>query len=570
METIFSLVSKKQLRCTGFPLSYYEDGTTKAFLKASELLEMSDSSIDAILRKCSVLIELMLKKNHIFIVESLPINKKKTSLDKKNISEPFIQHMMLLQILVRELILKGRGYRPFWTEQSRDLSENLWLPTKIDLQDSALNSSSILSKKEAGGSKFWIKKNIDPQNRNLQTISLASSTSSIVDKWEKGDTVTKNLKLKIYPNKDQKKILKKWFGTCRYVYNRALEYTRHPYNSENMEAFFTPYHHLNYMQMRNIFVTKVGNEKYLNDWEFETPKDVRTGAIKELVTNLMTNLKKVKKSSIKKFQMKFKSKKKKTDSIVIPKTAINFESGNLKIYQKFLGKDNCDFKIGKRQLKKLSTLKVEADCKLYFNGNEYFVLVPIKKKVCSHDIEPKIVALDPGVRTFQTCFSKDTVIECHINQDKYNKLKNKISLLQKNRKNKNIKKLYQKIKNMVSDLHWRTITYLRKNFTDVLIPTFESKKMMSGTSFLSKKTKDLMLTLSHYCFRQRLIEKVHEYKGFRVYTVNEAYTSKTCTNCGNIYDIGTSKIYSCRECGIVIDRDINASRNIFLKYCCLT
>jgi putative transposase len=197
-------------------------------------------------------------------------------------------------------------------------------------------------------------------------------------------------------------------------------------------------------------------------------------------------------------------------------------------------------------------------------------LVPIKKKVCSHVIEPKIVALDPGVRTFQTCFSKDTIIECHINQDKYNKLKNKISLLQKNRKNKNIKKLYKKIKNMVSDLHWRTITFLRKNFTDVLIPTFESKKMMSGTSFLSKKTKDLMLTLSHYCFRQRLIEKVHEYKGFRVYTVNEAYTSKTCTNCGNIYDIGTSKIYSCQRCGIVIDRDVNASRNIFLKYCCLT
>ena len=35
--------------------------------------------------------------------------------------------------------------------------------------------------------------------------------------------------------------------------------------------------------------------------------------------------------------------------------------------------------------------------KLYFNGNEYFVLVPIKKKVCSHDIDPKIVALDPTV-----------------------------------------------------------------------------------------------------------------------------------------------------------------------------
>ena len=323
--------------------------------------------------------------------------------------------------------------------------------------------------------------------------------------------------------------------------------------------------------MRNIFVTRKGNEGYLNDWEFETPKDVRAGSIKELVTNLTTNIKKIKKGQIRKFQMKFKSKKKKSDSIVIPKNAISFQSNKLRIYKTYTGDDNCDFKIGRRQLKKLKNFKVDADSKLYFNGYEYFVLVPIKKK-CKNireNDEPKIIGLDPGCRTFQTGFSKDTIMECHIDQQKYDKLEKKISLLQNKRKTKNIQKLYNKIKNKVTDLHWRTVTYLRKNFTDVLIPSFETQKMTSGTSFLCKKTKNQLLKLSHYSFRQRLIEKAYEYIGFNVYTVNEAYTSKTCSNCGNIYDIGSSKTYSCKNCNIVIDRDINASRNIFLKYSCL-
>ena len=339
-----------------------------------------------------------------------------------------------------------------------------------------------------------------------------------------------------------------------------------------MEAFFTPYHHLNYMQMRNIFVTKIGNEKYLNEWEFETPKDVRAGAVKELTVNLMTNLKKVNKTSIRKFQMKYKSKKKKTDALTIPKSALDicFRKKSITMYKSFLGKENCTFRIGKRQIKKMKNFKIESDSKLFYDGKDFFFLIPYKKQICSEEKKKqKIVALDPGTRVFQTGFSEDTIFESHINEEKYLKLRKKISDLQSRRKFKNVKRIYQKMKNMVTDLHWKTIEYLRKNFTDVLIPIFESQKMTNGKSFLSKKTKNLMLNLSHYTFRQRLIEKTKEYRGFNVYTCNEAYTSKTCTKCGNIYNIGSSKTYSCKKCNIVIDRDINASRNIFLKYCSL-
>ena len=46
--------------------------------------------------------------------------------------------------------------------------------------------------------------------------------------------------------------------------------------------------------------------------------------------------------------------------------------------------------------------------------------------------------------------------------------------------------------------------------------------------------------------------------------IDEYMTSKTCHNCKNIKnDLGSNKIYNCMNCNIKIDRDINASINIY-------
>ena len=40
-------------------------------------------------------------------------------------------------------------------------------------------------------------------------------------------------------------------------------------------------------------------------------------------------------------------------------------------------------------------------------------------------------------------------------------------------------------------------------------------------------------------------------------------SSKTCSDCGCIKtDLGSSEVFRCRECGLVIDRDLNAARNL--------
>ncbi len=61
-----------------------------------------------------------------------------------------------------------------------------------------------------------------------------------------------------------------------------------------------------------------------------------------------------------------------------------------------------------------------------------------------------------------------------------------------------------------------------------------------------------------------------ESAGMRVISVPYEYTSQTCSRCHNVKE-GEDKLkrgdrtYHCFACGLIIDRDINAARNILEK-----
>ena len=56
-------------------------------------------------------------------------------------------------------------------------------------------------------------------------------------------------------------------------------------------------------------------------------------------------------------------------------------------------------------------------------------------------------------------------------------------------------------------------------------------------------------------------------KNTRLHIVNEAYTSKTCTKCGNIKeDLGSNIEYNYKKCGCTMKRDFVGAINVFLKY----
>jgi len=221
------------------------------------------------------------------------------------------------------------------------------------------------------------------------------------------------------------------------------------------------------------------------------------------------------------------------------------------------------------------------------------------------------VALDPGEKQFMSFYGLESygyigkdmrkpILKMRDMISKYKKIlhkcKNKVNKKIRNKKhiNNKIKKLYKKITNIVKELHNQSALYLCRNYDKILIPKFETQKMIKNDkSFkeykkefinngkthaecktnakkftkktkLSKNVKYVLNTLSHYKFRQHLCDKAMEY-GCEIKVVTEEYTSKTCTYCGHISDKYKYREKECDNCKNKIDRDLNGARNILIK-----
>ncbi len=93
--------------------------------------------------------------------------------------------------------------------------------------------------------------------------------------------------------------------------------------------------------------------------------------------------------------------------------------------------------------------------------------------------------------------------------------------------------------------------------------TLKEKVQMRRRWKLNGRVKFVLLQLSHYKFRQHLEKKCLE-KGCQMRIVDESYTSMCCGGCGSKSIEYENRVKKC-GCGMRIDRDLNGSRNIFLK-----
>jgi len=174
-----------------------------------------------------------------------------------------------------------------------------------------------------------------------------------------------------------------------------------------------------------------------------------------------------------------------------------------------------------------------------------------------------IISLDPGIRKF--CVGYDpqgNVIEFGNGASK--KLIRMVKRIDTLENREERLKGFRRVKNYVTELHWKVINYLLKHYDVILFPPFETSKMVRGKK-LSRETKRLMNIFSFYQFKTKL-----KYKclvtGKKIKIVDESWTSKTCTNCLEINDnLGSSETFKCAHCNLTIDRDCNGSRNILIK-----
>ncbi len=236
---------------------------------------------------------------------------------------------------------------------------------------------------------------------------------------------------------------------------------------------------------------------------------------------------------------------------------------------------------------------IKSDCKVYYDYylQSYKLLIPeqlISQKEEAQSLEElkPIISLDPGLRTFMTGLSKNEVLDIFETKDskleKYvkklieyesNKKKGKGSFRSKDknkkiyrRRNTKMKTLRRKMLNFVTELHWKTANYLTNNYKNILLGDMSSKGIVSNNSSnLQSVSKRMTYALSFHKFRQRLSHKCQQ-RGNLLYNVNERYTSKTCSYCGEYNkELGSSKVFKCPCCKNELDRDVNSCRNILIK-----
>lgn len=410
--------------------------------------------------------------------------------------------------------------------------------------------------KENINSCFDIYKAIDNNiNNNIKFINVNKSSNELY----------RCLKVELKLNQYQKDIINRWFISFVLMYNQTLKYIKlRRTNNETQILDFKKLRTYYLKDIRNDIIRNSQHPKYNKDTKIKT--HIIDKAIQLACSNYKSALTNLRNKNIKHFRIRYWKIKKDFYTLSIEPSYFIKNSlcynilGDVIAYY-----DNEKFDLG------LIKTKYKSECKLNYNKltNKYELFVPEKIKIKEDLNERKhFISLDPGIRTFMTGISNNDCIKINIDNDKIRKILLKIDNIKeinkykKRRKNK----LRIKLKNMIVEIHHKTINYLTNNYDNILIGDLSVKGIVNNkTSNISKMNKRLAYSLSFFKFKERLKYKC-QLKNCNYYEINEKYTSKLCSKCGTYKsDLGANSIYTCNNCDLIMDRDINGSRNICFK-----
>ena len=443
---------------------------------------------------------------------------------------------------VKVSISNGKDCVPYWNESCAAKSAKLWWPAKTDWRGSVLTCLHGWSSRTV--EKSWFSTTFQcPPPMNLPTTSLPLLRSLAVECTASASTVRRSRKIRLYPTAAQRHLLRQWMGTARFVYNQTVADLKQPGTKANWLGI------------------KTDILRRLPEWAASVPYQIKSMAVKEACQAVMNAKRKFKIIGL--FQeVNFRSKKAQRDAMFVPKSAVRSYS----VYVTLLGASLAPREVFP---------DIRYDCRLVYQSGEYSLCVPFDRPIrLPENQRPPAVAVDPGIRTPFTWYSPELtgkfgehdfgrIVRLCYHLDA---LLAKISQARcrvRYRLRKAAGRIRRRIQRLVNELHTKVAVWLCQHFETIYLPTFETSQMVTK---LRSKTARAMLTWAHYRFKNTL-NHLAVVSQSRVVDVNEAYTSKTCSVCGHVQEIGSRENWVCASCQTAHDRDYNASRGIFIKSC---
>ena len=353
--------------------------------------------------------------------------------------------------------------------------------------------------------------------------------------------MNKAYKFRLYPNNEQKKLINKTFGCVRFIYNKML--------SDRIDYYEDTGKSLN-------------NSPAMYKTEYEWLKEVDSLAL----SNAQLNLNKAYKNFFRTPSIgfpKFKSKKRNHFSYTT-----NYVNNNIRIEGKHL------------ILPKLKGVKVKQHRQIPEDYNLKSVTIgktPTGKYYASilYEYDEKIEKVEISQAIGLDFSMKELYVGSDGNSayypkyyikslDQLKKLSKQLSNCKKGSKNRKklrlkVAKLHEKVANQRKDFlhkHSRQIV----NVYDVVCVEDLNMKAMSKSLKFGKSVMDN----SYGAFLSMLEYKLKE-QGKHLIKIDKWFpSSKKCSSCEYVKSelLMSERIYICDACGLVLDRDYNASINI--------
>ena len=355
----------------------------------------------------------------------------------------------------------------------------------------------------------------------------------------------KAYKYRIYPNEEQEIQLNKTFGCTRFIYNQMLADRIKSYE-ENKDL--------------DIKIIKYPTPAQYKK-EYEWLKEVDSLAL----ANAQMNLDKAYKNFFRDKSVgfpKFKSKKDNHKSYTT-----NNQNGTIYI-------ENNRIKIPK--LKSMIKIKQHREfvgliksCTISQNpsGKYYISMLVDTENIQLPKLDTK-VGIDLGIKEFAITsdgemFSNPKWLKK--SEKRLRKLQKDLSRKQKGSNNRRkdrlkVAKLHEKISNQRKDYLHKISHYIISENQVIVIEDLKVSNMIKN-----HKLAKSIANVSWFEFRRQLEYKSEWYGRELIIAPSNYASSQLCSNCGNkssqTKDL-SCRTYICPVCGMIMDRDINASKNL--------
>jgi putative transposase len=348
-------------------------------------------------------------------------------------------------------------------------------------------------------------------------------------------------RFRLYPSKTQTKILEEQFEICRQAYNWLLLHCRETYKeTKKLPKEF---------DLNNLLFAFKMQRKQLKQIHSQALQNI-SKRIKDAYTGFYARRKLGLKAGLPRFK-KYGTYK----SITYPQSGFKIEGNKLKLSKI----DNILIKQHREIQGQIKTLTIKKAA----SGKWFACFSCIVDE--QHQEKPfKDVGIDVGLKSFAV-LSDGTVIDnprfYRKSEKRLARLQRQLSRKEKGRNNNKarlkVARMHERIQNQRRDFLHKASRKIADKYETVYVEDLKIMNMI--------RNHHLSKSISDAGWRKfiGMIAYKESQSGGRLIQVNPRNTTQTCSRCGEqVKKSLSSRIHECPYCGLVLDRDLNASRNI--------